>query len=156
MNIVFTILAYRPSWTDSVMGCVQDQGDSEFEFEVHYDLKDAAESIARYRSAPPYNKYVINEWELTILFNGEEAQFFIENDEYNIIPEHQNTVINLEKQVQIELDKINRNREEAKRKKKEQERIQAEEIRKAKQEKRDKEDFDLFMKLKEKFKDETT
>jgi hypothetical protein len=83
------------------MGCVQDTGDSEFEFEVCYDIDAAAETIAKYITALPFSKYVQNAWEITTLFNGEELNSFIYDSDNDYVLIESNREISEELDVKI-------------------------------------------------------
>lgn len=100
----YTIIAYRCNGTDSVMGCVQDRVDSDFDLEVFYGedaLTRAASHHAAFECALPYSKYMTHEWEVYVLFDGMEAEGFRydwQND-YAEIPEHVKIITAYEEEV---------------------------------------------------------
>lgn len=115
MRVVYTLIAYRCSWTDSVMGCTQDRGDSDLEIETFLDAEAAAKTYAEYEMSPPYSQYVANSWEITTLFNGEEeSEFQIdESNDYDELPDNIDIVKQFDQLCKSACEKIKEEREAA-------------------------------------------
>lgn len=88
--MIYTIIGYKENATDSVMGCVQDRVDSDFDLETFIDPLAAAKHCAKLIMEPDYSTYLSHAWDITILFNGEpEEDFHCDvDDDYAEITEH--------------------------------------------------------------------
>ena len=74
--MIYTIVGYKPNGTDSVMGCVQDRVDSDFLLETFEDANGAAKRYAEMSLEEPYSRYMPHEWEISVLYNGQEEEDF--------------------------------------------------------------------------------
>ncbi len=78
---MYTIIAYSPSGSDYCQGCLMGTRESDFEVNSYEDdeIADAVEQWISYEEANAValknNRYLPEfDWELTLLFNGEESE----------------------------------------------------------------------------------
>lgn len=151
--MIYTIIGYKSNGTDSVMGCVQDRVDSDFDIESFHNSEDAANYYAKLIMEPDYSQYMAHSWEITILFNGQEDQDFhydADND-YEEIPEHIRLTKNFDKLCNEAITDIEKERKLESDRKLEQKRKDREEDRLKKAIDKESSDRELLATLKEKY-----
>lgn len=69
---MYTLIAYRPSASDSCMGCHMGSSDSEFEITYHNTVEEVATQSLKYRKSDfdDQDNREVADYELTILLNG--------------------------------------------------------------------------------------
>ncbi len=73
---MITLIAYRPNGADYCMGCKMDSSESEHEVSFHYNTQEAGAKLATYHFADyeQRNDRAVYDWEITILYKGEESE----------------------------------------------------------------------------------
>lgn len=112
---VYSIIGYKPNEVDSVMGCVQDRVDSDFDFETFTDVNMAAAYVAKLEMELPYSQFIAHSWEITVLFDGQpEDDFRYDPITYEELPDNLEIIKTFQQLVDGKIQEIKYEREEAK------------------------------------------
>lgn len=84
MDMLFTVVAYRPNGVDVCRGCLVAQSDSDFEMFSTTNESEVVECLARYRVEDLTSDYEYSCWEVAVLQNGRTP----EDDDYDFDIEH--------------------------------------------------------------------